>query len=206
MTDEGTQTGLTDYELVALVDLNPTPQGLRALEAIGVAGLLADPGAVRAGVASLLVRDLADADEDRLLVHGFAGDVGTMLTSASDLLLLVLSRDGRVDGRTVLVDAPAGGLLLDMTRYGAHVVQPLRPGTDLLTLVRDVIAEFAADEGALPFEVALTRFPLDAAERTAGVTVTGPEFAPAWSQARNALGLSDAEAAAAPRRALDRRG
>ena len=50
---------ITDHELVALVDLRPTPQGRRALEAVGVADLLTDAAAVRAGHATLLVRDLA---------------------------------------------------------------------------------------------------------------------------------------------------
>nr|NLI49439.1 hypothetical protein [Propionibacterium sp.] len=206
--------GLTDYELAALVDLNPTPQGLRALEAIGVAGLLDDPGALRAGVASLLVRGLAEAEDDRLLVGGFAGAVGTMLATADDLLLLVVTRAGEVAGRTVLVDAPAGGFLLDMTSLGAHVVQPLGLDTDLADLVRAVIAEFAEDAAGLPFDVTLSRFHLDGDVRTAGLTVAGPHAwhahgtnartAPlAWSEVLLQLGPSDAEAASTPRRAVD---
>jgi len=212
--DAAGAAGLTDYELAALVDLNPTPQGLRALEAIGVAGLLDDAGAVRAGVASLLVRDLAEAEGDRIVVGGFAGGVGTMLTTADDLLVLVISRAGRVEGRTVLVDAPVGSFLLDMTRYGAHVVQPLSLDTDLMTLVHDVIAELAAGGEELPFDVALSRFPLDADARTAALTVAGPDAWHAhgtnartahlaWSEIRFALGPSDAEAVSVPRRALD---
>lgn len=208
------RAGLTDYELVALVDLNPTPEGLRALDAIGVSGLLDDPGAVRAGVASLLVRDLAEAEGDRIMVGGFAGAIGTMLATADDLLLLVITRDGEVAGRTVLVDAPVGGFLLDMTNYGAHVVQPLRPDADLLSLVRDVIGELAAGEEEFPFEVALSRFPLDGDPRDAGLTISSPDAWHAhgtnarsahlaWSEVHFALGASDAEAVGVPRRVWD---
>ena len=218
MSEEATEAsgpaGLTDDELAALVDLNPAPRGRRALAAIGVADVLEDPGAVRAGVASLLVRRMAEAEDDRLLVGGFAGAVGTMLATADDLLLLVVTRAGEVAGRTVLVDAPVGGFLLDMTTFGAHVVQPLHRETDLVDLVRAVIEEFAADADGLPFDVALSRFPLDGDVRTGVLTVEGPDAWHAhgtnartahlaWSEVLFRLGPSDAETLSTPRRAVD---
>ena len=56
--------GITDYELVALIDMDATPEGTRVLEALGLADLLSNDTAVRAGYASLLVRGMADADDE----------------------------------------------------------------------------------------------------------------------------------------------
>ncbi len=196
---------ITDHELVALVDLRPTPQGRRALEAVGVADLLTDAAAVRAGHATLLVRDLAVVEGESIVAQGLAASVGTMLTTADDVLLLVLTRDD-VFGRTVLVDAPVGGFLLDLTSYGVHAAQPLHLDTDLLTLVRDIIADLAGGAGpGLPFTVEVTRFPIDGTPRTASLVIADAD-APspdAWAAARRVLGRSDAEAASNMRRAAD---
>lgn len=207
----GGAVGVTDYELAALADLDPTPQARRALEAIGIDGLLDDPTAVRAGYASLLVRDVAGLAGSEIVAQGFAGALATMLSEADDILLMVATAaDGGVLARSVLVDAPVGAFLLDMTSYGVHAAQPLAD-VSLLDLVHDVIANLAEDQ-ALPLDVAVTRFPVDAPARPAAVRVVEPGLwsaagepavsdAQAWASACSLLGRSDAESSAGARRA-----
>ena len=205
--------GITDHELAALVDMNTTPQGRRVLEAIGIDGLLGEPTALRAGYATLLVREIAGLDDKGIVADGFGAAVSTMVSTAGDILRVVLSRDAEVFGRSVMVDAEVGAFLLDMTSYGVHAAQPLRRDADLVDLVADVIASMASDDGpGLPLSVEVTRFPVGSDAREARLTVedaetwhlAGADAAPraeTWERASDALGLSDREVARQPRRA-----
>jgi hypothetical protein len=207
--------GITDHELVALVEMQPTPQGRRALDALGLADLFTDAAAVRAGYATLLVRGLAVVEDETIVAQGLAASLGTMLTTADDILLLVLTKDAATFGRTLLVDAAVGGFLLDMTAFGVHAAQPLHLDTDLLGLVRDIVADMAGGAGpGTPFTVEVTRFPVDADARTAVVEIESPDawrpgdaastdHRTAWVEVRRVLGRSDSEAAANPRRAVE---
>ena len=212
--DAGTSAvGITDYELAALVDMNTTPQGRRVLEAVGIDALLEEPTALRAGYATLLVREIAGLDDAGIVADGFGAAIGTMVSSADDILRVVLTHDGDVFGRSVLVDADAGSFLLDMTTYGVHAAQPLRRDADLIELVADVIATMAEEDGpGLPFDVEVTRFPLEAEPRHAELTIEDADSwrladadaarrAATWERVREILGVSDGEAARMPRRA-----
>lgn len=204
--------GMTDYELVALVDMDETPQARRALEAMGLADLLGEPTAVRAGYCSLLVRDIAGLDDRGIVARGAGAAIGEMMAAADDILLLELTRDGVEFGRSVLVDAAIGSFLLDQTDLGVHAAQPLEPSVDPLTLLREVLEEFvAAEDPDGPFEAAITRFPVDGEPRPVLLRIESstdwravglPAGAPdGWDGAQWRLGLSDAEAASGARRA-----
>ena len=205
--------GITDYELVALVDMDVTPQGRRVLGAVGVSDLLDDPTAVRAGYASLLVRGVAGLDDDGIVAQGPGAAIGTMVASADDILLLILSQDGLEFARSVLVDASVGSFLLDQTDYGVHAAQPLEQYTDLLALVHDIIDNMADGHGPEgPFDAAITRPPVDGPDRTVVLHVAsrtdwrteGSDAegeAAAWRAAVRALGRSDAELSSGARHA-----
>lgn len=207
--------GVTDYELAALAALHDTAPGRRALEAIGIAHLVDDPEAVRAGFAGLMVRDLAGLDaEQHIVADGPAAAIGTMLTNADDILLLMLTRDGLAFGRSVLVDAKIGGFLLDMTAFGVHAAQPLHLDTDLVGLVYQVLCDLADGHGpGVPFDATVSRFPVGGDVRTASVVVETElrwrlsdadelvDAPVAWASVREILGRSDSELASNARRA-----
>lgn len=195
--------GVTDYELAALICGNDTASGRRVAEAVGIAELIDDPTAQRAGLTSLLVRDLAGLDEGLIVAEGAATAIGTIVSTADDILRLVLRHDDTPVGRTILVDAAQGCFLLDMTAYGVHAAQPLRLDTDLFALVRDIIANVASDHAdELPFDVTVSRFPVGGEVREAFLVVTGDIEPDVWSGVQAALGKSDAEAGSLARRGL----
>ena len=82
--DDDGPVGITDHELAALVDMNLTPAGRRALQAIGIAELLDDERQLRAGQATLLVRDIAGLDADEIVAQGFAAAIGTASSSPTN--------------------------------------------------------------------------------------------------------------------------
>ena len=210
--DEG-PVGITDHELVALVDMSPTPSGRRALQALGLEALLEDERQVRAGQATLLVRDVAGLDGDDIVAQGFAAAIGTMLTTAHDIVRLSVGSAEHPAGRTLLVASDVGAFLLDLTALGVHAAQPFDTESDLLDIVRDVLdglARDAADGHPLTAEVA--RFPVAGADRVATLALRGPDLwavadaeattaEEAWDAVLDVLALSDHEAAHAPRRA-----
>lgn len=171
--------GITDYELVALIDMDATPEGTRVLEALGLADLLSNDTAVRAGYASLLVRGMADADDEGIAAGAEAAAIGEMMATADDIIVLELRHDEVEFGRSVLVDAEVGSFLLDQTDSGVNVAQPLEPSTDLLDLVREILDEMAGGGPAGPgpggpFDAVITRFPVQGEARSVRLRVDSP--------------------------------
>jgi len=211
--DDDGPVGITDHELAALVDMNLTPAGRRALQAIGIAELLDDERQLRAGQATLLVRDIAGLDADEIVAQGFAAAIGTMLTTAHDIVRLTVGSPEHPAGRTLLVASEVGAFLLDLTALGVHAAQPFDTDADLLDIVRDVLDGLSGDAGEHgPLTAEVVRFPVAGADRAASLLLHGPDAwalsgadataaDDAWDAALDLLGLSDHEAAHAPRRA-----
>ncbi len=218
MTEEsptaGGAAGITDHELAALADLEPTLQAHRVLRAIGIERLLESRTALRAGYSTLLVRDIAGLDGHEIVAQGFGAAMSTIMVTAEDILRLVVTRDIRSVARTVLVKAELGSFLLDMTGFGVHAAQPLHGSTDLLELVAGIIEELACGACAeLPTDVEVARFPVEGDVRAVSFVIESPDSwrlpnsdaesrASVWEKVVAGLGASDGEAARAPRRAL----
>lgn len=146
--------GITDHELVALVDMGPTDGGRRALDAIGILPMLDDEPSLRAGYATLLVRDLAGIEGELIVAQHFANAVAAIMGECTEVVRLVITKDSEPAVRTVFITAPEGAFLLDMTEFGVHAAQPLEPGQDILALIFDVVSGMASSEAIpLPFVV-----------------------------------------------------
>lgn len=194
--------GITDHELVALVDMGTTDAGRRSLDAVGILPMLEDEPSLRAGYATLLVRDLAGLDKEMIVAQHFANAVAAIMGEAEDVVRLVVTKDGESVARTVFISAAEGGFLLDMTMFGVHAAQPLAPGQNILDLIFEVVSGMAENEAvSLPFTVELARYTaagtrsvaLTTGERGwsmkagAGAPVSGPPQT-VWATARTLLG------------------
>ena len=172
--DEGEgAVGITDHELVALVDMGVTDAGRRSLDAIGILPMLADEPSLRAGYATLLVRDLAVLDEALIVAQRFANAIAGMMATAGDVVRLLITKDGEPAARTVFVSSPDGAFVLDMTVFGVHAAQPLAAGQDILALILEVVSGMTANDAIpLPFSFEVARF---AAAGTRAVSLTATE-------------------------------
>lgn len=151
--------GITDHELVALVDMGPTDGGRRALDAIGILPMLDDEPSLRAGYATLLVRDLAGIEGELIVAQHFANAVAAIMGECTEVVRLVITKDSEPAVRTVFITASEGAFLLDMTEFGVHAAQPLEPGQDILALIFDVVSGMASSEAIpLPFVVEVAKF------------------------------------------------
>lgn len=190
---EATQSGpvgITDHELVALVDMTDTPQGRRSLEAIGILPMLSDEASLRAGYATLMVRDLACLEGELLAVRSFAQAIAAMMGAATDVLRLVLTKDGQTRSRAALIESEAGCFLLDMSMFGVHAAQPLASGVDLFDLIRDIVTGLVEDRGLpLPADLEVIRFPGSGRVRTVTASV---ESVSSWRVKGEALAAEDA--------------
>lgn len=218
MTEQsmGAPVGMTDHELAALIDMEPetTPQAQKALVAMGIAGLLKSKTALRAGYSTLLVRGHAGLDGQGIIAQGVGAAIATMLSTADDILRLVITKDVRSIARTLLVEAEAGAFLLDMTSLGVHAAQPLNRETALPDLVANIVEEFALElQEDLPLDVEIARFPAEGEVRTAAFVIETPDAwrwpntpaappASVWAKVSDALGESDGELGRTPRRAF----
>jgi hypothetical protein len=182
--------GITDHELVALVDMTDTPEGRRSLEAIGILPMLGDEASLRAGYATLMVRDLARLEGELMAVRSFAQAIAAMMSGASDVLRLVLTRDGQTRSRAALIESEAGCFLLDMSMFGVHAAQPLASGVDLFDLIRDIVTGLVEGRGMpLPVDLVVTRFPASGGVRTVTATVESESL---WRVKGEALAAEDA--------------
>lgn len=165
MTDQISELiGITDHELVALADMNPTPIGRRFLEALGLAEFEGDERVIRAGQATLLVREVAGITGDSIVAQAFAEAIATMVTGANQVVALTLSAPAMLTSRSIMIDGPSGGLLLDLTAFGVHAAQPLGPGVTSLGLVRDILDNLGDD---LPLEAEMVVYRGEDEPRTA---------------------------------------
>ncbi|WP_435737402.1 hypothetical protein V5D56_02060 [Cellulosimicrobium sp. PMB13] len=122
---------LTTFELVALLSLSPGPAAEQSAASLRVAGPGTDATAQRAGLASLLVRELAEVRDGLITARGNAGGVAAVLTTATRWVEVGVARSESGDG-AVLVEAPGGALLITPRGLDLWDVLPVEPGTDLV--------------------------------------------------------------------------
>ncbi len=145
VTEANERFFVTDTELIQLIGMTPGPAADASASALGLGDHLGNADLRRAGIQSLLVRELAVlTDGDRLEAVGKAQYVGAVLGHATDWL--VLSVEGsNVRAFTTLVASPVGNLTIALGPVAVHEVVPLDPALPLSEPLKKLVDAYLAD-------------------------------------------------------------
>lgn len=144
MTDDTATLRITEAELVTLLLLTNNAAATRTAHVLGLEPQLANGEIDRAGMQTLLVRELGVLEGDRFSPQGPAQVIAAIVGSATEWLVTTV--DGPdVQTAVVVVASPDARLMVVVMPTGVHEVRPIDP-TGPLTDVPRVLAEsFAAD-------------------------------------------------------------
>lgn len=168
MTD--TELRMTDHELLALLSMTPTESAETALELLHLDAHGDDQLLHHAGLTTLLVRGLAVQQDEKIVPVDKGAVVASVFSQAQEWLEIKLTTP---TSSHVLfaVGSNVGALLLSVSPYGVHDVQPIKSGPAVLELAVHLAGEYlvGAAEG-LPATAALRRLRVDAQTNAAQLT------------------------------------
>ncbi|MBD8078623.1 hypothetical protein [Cellulosimicrobium arenosum] len=123
---------LTTFELHALLSLREGPAAARSAQSLRL-DTTGDAAAVsrRAGLASLLVRDLATISDGIITAQGNAGGVAGALTRGDRWVEIGIVRPSSTDA-AVLVGTGIGGVMITPRGFDVWNVLPIGEGRDLV--------------------------------------------------------------------------
>lgn len=130
---------VTTFELVALLALAPSPASTQSAASLRLPDPAGDPVAKRAGLASLVVRDLATIDGGEIHTQGQAGAVAGVLTTATHWVEIGVVRRTSTDA-AVLFGVAQGALMITPRGFDVWDVLAITAGTDLITAAIDLAA------------------------------------------------------------------
>ncbi|WP_104110226.1 hypothetical protein [Arthrobacter sp. N199823] len=159
MTD--TELRMTDHELLVLLSMTPTESaavtlGLLRLDQHGDNELLHN-----AGLTTLLVRGLASPQGEKIVPVDRCAVVGTVLSQAQEWLEIKLTTPTS-EHVLFAVGSNVGAVLLSLSPYGVHEIQPIESGAAMLELALHLSNEYltGAAEG-LPATAVVRRLRVD---------------------------------------------
>ncbi|ALO66075.1 hypothetical protein AS189_05660 [Arthrobacter alpinus] len=159
MTD--TELRMTDHELLVLLSMTPTESaaitlGLLRLDQHGDNELLHN-----AGLTTLMVRGLASPQGEKIVPVDRCAVVGTVLSQAQEWLEIKLTTPTS-EHVLFAVGSNVGAVLLSISPYGVHEIQPIESGAAMLELALHLSNEYltGAAEG-LPATAVVRRLRVD---------------------------------------------
>lgn len=168
MTD--TELRMTDHELLTLLSMTPTESaavtlGLLRLDQHGDNELLHN-----AGLTTLMVRGLATPQGEKIVPVDKCAVVGTVLSQAQEWLEIKLTTPTS-EHVLFAVGSNVGAVLLSISPYGVHEIQPIESGAAMLELALHLSNEYltGAAEG-LPATAVVRRLSVDAEAVVAQLT------------------------------------
>ena len=165
-----TELRMTDHELLVLLSMTPTESaavtlGLLRLDQHGDNELLHN-----AGLTTLMVRGLASPQGEKIVPVDRCAVVGTVLSQAQEWLEIKLTTP---TSSHVLfaVGSNVGAVLLSISPYGVHEIQPIESGAAMLDLALHLSNEYltGAAEG-LPATAVVRRLRVDGESVVAQLT------------------------------------
>ncbi|MBP2413405.1 hypothetical protein JOF48_002204 [Arthrobacter stackebrandtii] len=157
-----TELRLTDHELLTLLSMTPTESaavtlGLLRLDQHGDNELLHN-----AGLTTLMVRGLAAPQGEKIVPVDKTAIVGTVLSQAQEWLEIKLTTPSS-EHVLFAVGSNVGAVLLSISPFGVHEIQPIESGTAMLELALHLCNEYltGAAEG-LPATAVVRRLRVDA--------------------------------------------
>lgn len=165
-----TELRMTDHELLTLLSMTPTESaavtlGLLRLDQHGDNQLLHN-----AGLTTLMVRGLASAQGEKIVPVDKCAVVGSVLSQAQEWLEISLTTP---TSNHVLfaVGSNVGAILLSISPYGVHEIQPIESGPALLELGLHLSEEYLTGSAeGLPATAVIRRLRVDAEPIVAQLT------------------------------------
>ncbi|WP_315915489.1 hypothetical protein [Arthrobacter sp. lap29] len=156
-----TELRMTDHELLTLLSMTPTESaavtlGLLRLDQHGDNALLHN-----AGLTTLMVRGLASSQGEKIVPVDRCAVVGTVLSQAQEWLEITLTTPTS-DHVLFAVGSNVGAVLLSISPYGVHEIQPIESGPAMLELALHLSQEYlsGAAEG-LPATAVVRRLQVE---------------------------------------------
>lgn len=159
MTDS--ELRMTDHELLALLSMTPTESaavmlGLLRLDAHGDNELLHN-----AGLTTLLVRGLAAPQGEKIVPVDKCAVVGTVLSQAQEWLEIKLTTPTS-EHVLFAVGSNRGAILLSISPFGVHEIQPIESGPAMVELGLHLCNEYLAGAAeGLPATAVVRRLRVD---------------------------------------------
>ena len=157
-----TELRMTDHELLALFSMTPTESAATTLGLLRLDQYSGDELFHQAGVTTLLVRGLATAQGEKVVPVENAAIVGSVISQAQEWLHITLTTP-EMHHVLFTVGSNVGAVLLSLTPFGVHDVQPIESGPAMLELGLHLSKEYltAATAGS-PATVTIKRLRVDA--------------------------------------------
>ncbi|GAA5230457.1 hypothetical protein [Arthrobacter cryoconiti] len=152
-----TELRMTDHELLALLSMTPTESAATTLALFRLDQHAENELLRNAGLTTLMVRGLAQPQGEKIVPIERCAVVGTVLSQAQEWLEISLTTP---TSEHVLFTAGSnvGAVLLSLSPYGVHEIQPIESGDAMVELGLHLCREYltAAAEG-LPASAVLRR-------------------------------------------------
>lgn len=152
-----TELRMTDHELLALLSMTPTESAATTLTLFRLDQHLNNELLKNAGLTTLMVRGLAQAQGEKIVPVENCAVVGTVLSQAQEWLDISLTTPST---QHILFAAGSnvGAVLLTLSPHGVHEIQPIESGPAMLTLGLHLSREYLAGAAeGLPATVAIKR-------------------------------------------------
>lgn len=165
MTD--TELRMTDHELLALLSMTPTESAATTLGLFRLDQHAGNELLHNAGLTTLLVRGLAEEQGGRIIPVERCAVVGTVLSQAQEWLEISLSTPS-AEHVLFMAGSNVGAVLLGLSPFGVHEIQPIESGPAMLALGLHLCREYlvGAAEG-LPAMATVRRIRVGAEPVTA---------------------------------------
>ena len=168
MTD--TELRLTDHELLTLLSMTPTESAAITLGLLRLDQHSDNQLLHNAGLTTLMVRGLATQQGEKIVPVDKCAVVGSVLSQSQEWLEIKLTTPTS-EHVLFAVGSNVGAVLLSISPYGVHEIQPIASGPAMLELALHLANEYltAAAEG-LPATAVVRRLRVDAEAVVAQLT------------------------------------
>lgn len=155
MTD--TELRMTDHELLALLSMTPTESAATTLGLFRLDQHAQNQLLQNAGLTTLMVRGLAQAQGELIVPIENCAVVGTVLSQAQEWLEISLTTPS-TEHVLFTAGSNVGAVLLSLSPFGVHKIQPIESGPAMLALGLHLCREYlvGAAEG-LPATAVIKR-------------------------------------------------
>ncbi|MHA7306790.1 hypothetical protein ACX80E_16355 [Arthrobacter sp. TMN-49] len=155
MTD--TELRMTDHELLGLLAMTPTESAAVTLGLFRLDQHSDNELFTNAGITTLMVRGLAELQGEKIVPVEKCAVVGSVLSQAQEWLEISLTTP-TTSHVLFTVGSNVGAILLSLSPYGVHEIQPIESGPAMLELALHLSHEYlvGAAEG-LPATAVLRR-------------------------------------------------
>lgn len=137
----GTTVSLTEHEILALLAFNDTESAACTRDVLRLSAAEQRETLVRAGLATLLVRELAVLQEENIVLQGAVQQIAGIVATA-DAWLEVTVTTARTSYVLFAVRAAGGGLVMSVGTHGVHSFNPLPRDRPILSFALDIAKHY----------------------------------------------------------------